>query len=187
MKKDQIKWDKRYSSYAYSAHPSEIVSRYFVLAKKGRALDIAAGNGRNSIFLMNNGFAVDAVDISDVAIKLIREKDSKINPLRKDLDSYELKPNHYDLIININFLQRRLFPCIKDALKKDGILIFETFLDTSWLNKSEKKHRQDHYLKSNELLHSFLTLQIIHYQEKAVTLSNGELREAATLVGRNRL
>ncbi len=39
----------------------------------GRALDIGAGDGRHSIFLARNGFTVEAVDISEAAMKRLRE------------------------------------------------------------------------------------------------------------------
>ncbi|MFH2131577.1 MAG: hypothetical protein ABIK68_14465, partial [bacterium] len=43
-----------------------------------------------------------------------------------------------------------------------------------------------HYLQSNELLHAFISFQVILYKEEAVVWSNGERREAAFLVARKR-
>src|SRR5262245_62578863 len=39
---------------------------------KGRALDIAAGKGRNAIFLAERGFQVVGIDISPVALDMAR-------------------------------------------------------------------------------------------------------------------
>ncbi|MFP4249643.1 MAG: class I SAM-dependent methyltransferase [Armatimonadota bacterium] len=49
---------------------SEIVRQHQL---SGRALDIGAGDGRHSIFLARSGFTVEAVDISESAVKRLRE------------------------------------------------------------------------------------------------------------------
>ena len=181
MKNDKEKWNERYSTLEYPNEPSELVRDYYSLANMGSALDIASGNGRNSIFLASKGFEVDAIDISDFALTLAKRKNSGIQFIDEDLDFFRLKTNNYDLIININFLQRRLFPQIQDALKAGGILIFETFLEDNDKEEDETI-KKDHYLKKNELLHSFLNMHIIFYQEKQVMAPIGELRDVASLV-----
>jgi SAM-dependent methyltransferase len=78
-KPDQEKWNSRYLGNIGNLNPSDILSKYFSFSPKGRALDIACGNGRNSIFLVQKGFKVDAVDISNVALNQLRENDTRIN------------------------------------------------------------------------------------------------------------
>ena len=181
MKNDKEKWNQRYSTQEYPDEVSKIVDKYYSLAKIGTALDIAAGNGRNSTFLTSKGFKVDAVDFSDFALKLTEKKNRKIKVFDEDLDFYRLKTNTYDLIININFLQRRLFPQIQDALKKGGVLIFETFLEDK-TKANDDSVKKDHYLNRNELLHSFLNMHVIFYEEKQVMAPIGELRDVASLI-----
>ncbi|MBU3918112.1 methyltransferase domain-containing protein [bacterium] len=182
MKADESKWNRRYSMKEFPHDPAEIVTNNFQLAEKGNALDIAAGNGRNSLFLADKGFEVDAVDISGVALDIIREKDKRINPIHEDLDSYQIKTDYYNLIINVNYLQRRLFPHIKDGLKKNGVLIFQTFLELSPDSPNYDISKKDQFLKVNELLHAFLSLQVIYYKEQEVRFYNGEKMRAAALV-----
>ena len=45
-----------------------------------------------------------------------------------------------------------------------GVLIFETFLETSD-QKARQPSCRDHVLRKNELLDAFLSLQIIFYRE----------------------
>jgi hypothetical protein len=71
------------------------------------------------------------------------------------MDTWQIPQNRYELIINIRFLDRRLFPMIKKGLKPGGVLIFESFVD-------EKK---DYCLVPNELLHAFNCFQIVYYEE----------------------
>jgi len=132
MEKDRERWNKRYSEEDYPwKTPSEIVQDFYHLANKGKALDIASGLGRNAVFLYDKGFEVDAVDISDVALRKIKKERPQINTVQADLDFYNIPQNRYDLIVNINYLNRRLIPQIKEGLKKDGVVIFEKTGTTS--------------------------------------------------------
>ncbi|RUM47302.1 MAG: tellurium resistance protein TehB [Hydrogenothermus sp.] len=161
---DKEKWNKKYSKKQYiEEKPSEILEKFYSVANIGNALDIACGTGRNAIFLANKGFNVDAIDISDVAIKILKEKNPHINTIIADLDEYNLKENKYELIVNVNFLNRNLIPSIKEALKTGGIVIFETFV------VSQRRKNKSYYLRPNELLRLFLDFHIIFYEEKDVS------------------
>lgn len=182
MKNDELKWDKRYASNRIPLEPSVAVTSYYELATVGNALDIAAGNCRNSVFLADKGFNVDAVDISAVGLGLQTENIKNVTPIQHDLDTYQILENHYDLILNINFLNRRLFPYIRKGLKPGGVLIFETFMDPRLVGRELEDRKKDQYLDCNELLHSFLDLYIGCYQEREVAFSNGDPIMKATLV-----
>jgi tellurite methyltransferase len=120
-KKDRQKWDARYRSNIGETDASSLVKRYWHLAPIGKALDIACGNGRNSLFLAGKGFSVDAVDISAVAIHhLAGETPDNLNVVRADLDTWTMPENRYDLVLSIRFLDRRLFPMIQSGLKPEG-------------------------------------------------------------------
>jgi SAM-dependent methyltransferase len=176
MVEDKEKWNRKYITEKFTEEPSQIVKDFYSLAKKGKALDIAAGNGRNSIFLHKNGFEVDAVDISDVALKMINEKAPHINTIEADLDNFNPPENNYELVLNINYLNRNLIPKIKDTLKKEGVLIFETFV----LN--EEARTKDFYLRENELLHLFLDFYVIFYREFDTERHDGRKARKAQLV-----
>jgi SAM-dependent methyltransferase len=155
--KDRIKWDAKYRQKPISSDPSNIVTKYWHLATPGKALDIASGGGRNSIFLAQNGFSVDAVDISMVAAERLEGLHVNIQVLCEDLDSWKIPRDQYDLIINIRFLDRKLFPQIQAGLKNGGLLIFESFVN----GETDK-----YCLFTNELLHVFSNFRIVFYEEK---------------------
>ena len=169
---DRKKWDARYSKDLGSLQPSLILTQYWLLAPVGKALDIACGNGRNSVFLAEKGFAVDAADISIVATNQLDGKHPNINVICTDLDTWEIPLNRYELIVNIRFLDRRFFPMIRDGLRSGGVLIFESFLD----GKTDK-----YCLKQNELLRAFNSLNIVYYEEKRAE-SAGKFDRIASLV-----
>ena len=82
---DREKWDKRYlgGSYADRSWPSAYLESLLrlndSLPKGGRALDVACGRGRNSIFLARNDFSVDAIDVSPVALRYGVQESIKSN------------------------------------------------------------------------------------------------------------
>ncbi len=171
--KDKEKWDAKYlkkSQLLRPRKPSKNLEDYIVHCKGTKALDLACGSGRNSIFLATCGFDVDALDIAEVAIKALEaeaEKKnlvSKINACQVDLDIYEIKEDAYDIIVMTNFLDRRVLESAKKALKKEGILFVETYMIS---DDNEKEHPNlDNLLKSQELRNILdNSWQILYYDE----------------------
>jgi len=179
---DKIKWNQKHIEQPYPDVPSPTLESYIHLAKKGRALDLACGMGRHSRFMRDQGFEVDAVDLSDTAIKSLKSE-KNINPIEADLDHFLPQKEHYELINHVHFLQRRLFPYIKEALKPGGILVFETFVENEATPLKSFSNR-DHLLRSNELLHAFISMQILYYEEKRIVKLNREDAYLASLVAR---
>ncbi len=183
MIEDKQRWNKRYKEYPQPIDVEDILKKYYKIANVGYALDIACGMGRNTKFLSENGFIVDAVDISDYALSKI-EDDKNINKIEADLDKYNLEENRYDLVVNINYLNRRFFPQIKDALKQDGVVIFKTFIVAhgDFKNPSNKEY----LLRENELLNAFIDFNIIYYEEYIDTNLRGEKIKVAALVAKKK-
>ncbi len=181
MLHDRLKWNEKYQSENYPDEPAAIVKQYVELAGGKNALDIAAGNGRNALFLARQGFVVDAVDISDAGLNLFAAKHPNIHPICADLDDFDIPANRYDLIINIKYLNRRLFPYIREGLTPGGVLIFQTFLDSPDPGTDQPACR-DYLLRENELLHAFLFLKILLYKESEEK-KNDETAYLVTLVG----
>jgi SAM-dependent methyltransferase len=164
MKQDRFKWNERYHKKSYPTDVASVVKKNCHLAPGKKALDIAAGNGRNAVFLAQKGFSVDAVDISEVGLAEFASRYPSINAICADLDQFEIATAHYDLILNVKFLNRRLFPFIQEGLKPGGVVIFQTLLGLDSI-KSTPEHCRDYVLRANELLHAFLAMRIIYYRE----------------------
>lgn len=67
---DADAWDERYaaSELVWSAEPNRFVAEELADLAPGRAVDLAAGEGRNAIWLARRGWQVTAVDFSQVAL-----------------------------------------------------------------------------------------------------------------------
>jgi SAM-dependent methyltransferase len=68
---DRADWDARYAAadLVWSAEPNRFVEAETEALPPGRALELAAGEGRNAIWLAENGWKVTAVDFSRVALQ----------------------------------------------------------------------------------------------------------------------
>lgn len=191
MKVDQKHWDKRFGKkdFAFGKKPNPFLKKIIHLLPKGRALDIAAGEGRNAVFLAQYGFEVDAVDISEKGLKkaqkLAKVKGVKINTFLVDLDQYQVEKERYDLIANFYFLKRRLIPRIKKGLKKGGRVIFETYLlEHRDLGAGGPKQLK-YFLKPNELLRLFKDFRILFYRE-GIFREGGKKKAVASLIAEKR-
>ncbi len=135
--------------------------------RKGRALDLAMGEGRNAVYLAEQGFTVDAVDISEKGVRkgteLARSRGVSINGIVADLDHYRIPPNRYDLICCFFFLARPLFTAIKEGLRPGGALIYQSV--TVEELKINPTFPRAWCLEQNELIHAFKDLRILYYHE----------------------
>lgn len=167
---DKIRWNQKYANhkdYIAGTEPIPFLKDVLpFLPKKGKALDIAMGEGRNGVYLAQHGFDVLGIDISDVGLKkaeqLASQKKVKIRTKVADLEKYKLKKNAYDVIVVSYYLQRSLYRQIKDALKPGGFVVLETYhVDHK---KYAPKFNKKFLLRKNEAVQAFSNLKILRYQ-----------------------
>lgn len=192
MKEDQKRWDKRYRGRKSELNQSanSILKKSLRFLPKGKALDLASGEGRNAIFLAEHGFEVEAVDISPIAINRIRKsaraRGIKIEAVAADLDTYPILSGQYDLISNFYFLDRRLIPRIKKGLKKGGMVFFETYTAEQRKLGTGGPGQNKYVLKPNELLRLFRGFHVLFYRE-GVFREGGKRRAIASLIAQKQV
>lgn len=107
---DRAAWDER---YAKSPSVWGAAANIFVMAAlegrtPGRALDLACGEGRNALWLAGNGWHVDAVDFSAVALAKGRARAESaglpVEWVDADVTEYQPEPAAYDAVV-IAYLQ----------------------------------------------------------------------------------
>ena len=184
---DKAKWDKRYDTNEVIGGPgpsSFLYGNAEILPASGLALDIAAGQGRNSIFLAKRGLDVVALDISiralEKCISLARAASVRIEAAAVDLTSFIIPPKAFDVIVNFNYLQRDLAAGIVQGLKPGGLLVFET-MTVDYL-RYKPDFNPDFLLRPGELVQMFRGLHLIKYRESVL-----QTRAVAGLVARKPL
>jgi SAM-dependent methyltransferase len=103
---DSAQWDERYatSEYQWKMAPNQFVAAQLADLTAGRALDLAAGEGRNSVWLAERGWRVTAVDFSRVGLekgrKLAASRDvTGIDWVVADLRDYRPAASAFDLVL----------------------------------------------------------------------------------------
>ena len=170
--KDKEKWNQKYQTAQFDSgrEPCEwLKENSRLLPGKGRALDIACGEGRNAVYAASLGYDVLGIDISDMGLKNARqmagERNLHIDTLATDLDDFEFEENAFDLVLCFYFLDRRLFPGIQKTLKPGGWLVYETFSEDHLKYTDLKK---EWVLGANELLKEFQNFRVLRYREMDV-------------------
>jgi 2-polyprenyl-3-methyl-5-hydroxy-6-metoxy-1,4-benzoquinol methylase len=133
------RWNERFSTahYLFGEKPNQYLADKTSLLSKGKALSIADGEGRNSVWLASQGFELDAFDFSPVAIekakKLANKQQVSVNFHCSDWESFDWKAKHYDTIAGIFFQfadpgpRTELFEKLNLALKPGGTLIIQGY------------------------------------------------------------
>jgi 2-polyprenyl-3-methyl-5-hydroxy-6-metoxy-1,4-benzoquinol methylase len=158
-------------SHSHNRKASQFLIDNINLLPKGRVLDVAMGQGRNSIYLAEMGFQVEGIDISPDAVKktleVAKRQNVKVKARAEDLENdYNIKKAQYNVIICFNYLQRSLFPKLIAGLRKGGVIVYETFIvDQAQFGKPTNP---DYLLKHNELLRYFSDFRCLRYHEGIV-------------------
>lgn len=187
--KDADKWNKVYSNNEFGFFPPCLVlhQHQHLLPETGKALDLACGMGRNAVMLARQGFETVAIDVSHVAIDKLNEyaeqEDLVITAQACDLNQTPLLKNEFDIIVISHYLNRDLIPSIKQALKKEGVIFYQTFIKQKVEDIGPSN--PDYLLDENELLELFKEFQIVVYKEEALLGDTQEgFRNEAMIIAR---
>jgi tellurite methyltransferase len=183
---ERAKWDEVHRGKPVGIAEPFLVEMIQRIPGSGIALDVAAGRGRNALAMARAGIRVVAVDFSETALHALadaaRAERLMVWPVVANLDSFHLKHNSLDAIININFLDRALFPEFLRALGPGGVLIAETFTN----EQASLGHPKDprFLLGHGELKELAAGLEIEHYREGLVSYRDGTRAFRASVVAR---
>ncbi len=186
---EKTRWDTKYRESPYSwTDPDDFLQRaykeFLVNVPPGIALDVAGGAGRNSVYLVERGWQVKLLDLSEVGLGLAKEK-ARAGASSRDGGSLELHQidlntisdlgkSQFDLIMVFYFLRRELFPAITQALRPGGWLVYRTYtIDRMKVPGGPEDAR--YLLQPNELLHAFSALRMMHYHEMTTGKAAAEL------------
>jgi SAM-dependent methyltransferase len=184
-------WDERFASgeYPREPDPSPVLRSYEPSIPDGRALDVAAGTGRNAVFLAEAGYAVDALDASREGLRIVDERaaergiEDRIALIRGDVATYGFPSETYELIAMSFFHTRDRFADLAEALAPGGYLFVEGHLRSS--SPTPSGSSDDRYrFAANELLRTGLGLTVLFYDETTEERPEDRRRATARLLAR---
>jgi SAM-dependent methyltransferase len=133
-------------------------------------LDLACGAGRRTLLLAELGYQVDAWDISDTGLELLRAELGRrlaagqhldVTPQQVDLETADLPVAAYHLVLDMYFLERRLFQEMVRALRPGGLLLVCTLMR----RPTAEDRNPAHLLRPGELRATFAGLDVLEEQE----------------------
>jgi SAM-dependent methyltransferase len=134
-----ISWDERYGEeeFAYGVEPNTfLVEMVAQLPAQGSVLCLCEGEGRNAVYLAEQGYQVTAVDASAVGMakaqRLAAERGVQIETIVSDLVDYDIPVDTFDAVVSIfchvpKSLREKVHLQVINGLKASGMLLLEAY------------------------------------------------------------
>jgi SAM-dependent methyltransferase len=164
--RDRDFWNSKFSDpkTQFNREPSRLLVEAIRTRPPGRALDVGMGDGRNTIFMAQQGWRATGVDLSDIAIAQAKARAAKLHvdlaAIADNVDHYDMGKNQWDLIalFYMHAWYHGAKPAsprrIGAALKPGGLLVIEGFAG-----------QEKFMFQPNELLRDFSDLRVLRYED----------------------
>ncbi len=155
--------------------PSPFVADWAAVLAAGlppprRALDVAMGRGRHARALADEGFSVFGVDVRFEAVQHAAAQALaggwRLKAWCANLTDHPLPAERFELVVVTRYLQRDLFPALRESLVPGGVILYETFTEAQRALRRGPTS-PEHLLKPGELRNQFAALDIVFYEEVA--------------------
>ena len=164
---DLAGWESMYRSGERGSEdaPTTLLIETLPTLSPGSALDLACGTGRNALFLAVKGWKTTAIDGSETAIQVLRERAAErgvsVETQVADLTSsaFKLPKDTFDLIVIAYYLQRDLFQQLSTALRPGGVVLAIVHTPEPGETPTVKR------AAPGELLQFFAGWKILHWYE----------------------
>ena len=133
-------WDQRFQGedYLFGREPNDYLAAQAArLPSRGRALCVADGEGRNSVWLARQGLQVEAFDISAVGVakarRLAAEAGVPVEHAVADCEQWPWRAAAYNLVVAICIQfadpeqRSRLFAHMRDAVVPGGLIVLQGY------------------------------------------------------------
>jgi tellurite methyltransferase len=187
-----LSYNKTYGNTknVFGSEPEKILVDFTDKIEKSKPiLDIGAGQGRNSFFLTEEGFEVDAIDPSSVAVdtinKISSEKNYSVSAFHIDFQNYYTE-KIYSAILAFGLIQildwssiSSLIDKIESRIIKDSLVFITAFsvkdysyqkYSTQWKAAGRNSFSYGNlefrtFLEENEILTLFDDFSVLHHWE----------------------
>lgn len=165
---DRERWNERYAEEAATPAPSPfLVGLDDLLPRRGRAVDLAGGSGRNAVWLARRGLEVTLADVSDVALERAARAAAaagiRLATVRVDLEAEPPPPGPWDLVVCTYFLHRPLLAALPALLAPGGLLAIAHATRTNLTR--HPRPGPDHVLEDGELPALVRGVEILRAEE----------------------
>lgn len=169
------RWNSRFSAEGYifgKAPNAFLASQSGRLVPGMRALSVADGEGRNSVWLARQGLQVTAFDFSPVGLEkaraLAREAGVAVDYRRSDIYAWDWSAQRYDVVVAIFFQfaapdeRAQVFAGLVEALAPGGLLILQGYRPEQLAFGTGGPPQVENLYTEALLRESFASLEILH-------------------------
>lgn len=132
------RWDERYAQegWVFGTEPNDFLREEAHRIPLGRVLCMGEGEGRNSVFLAQQGYEVVGVDESQVGLDkaqaLAQERGVFVETVVSSIEDFELREGEWQGIVSIFFhlppeLRQGVHRSVVRGLAPGGVLILEAY------------------------------------------------------------
>jgi len=146
------------------------------LPATGRALDLAAGGGRHTQFLLDLGLDVVAVDIDTSRLQETGMQGADILTADLETEVWPFLEEDFDVVLVSNYLWRPHFSEIRRSLKPGGMVLWDTFAVGN--EAYGRPSNPQFLLREGELLEAFSGFQILDFAEGYVEVPSPSVRQS---------
>jgi len=179
-------WNKRYAraGYLFGTEPAQFLTRQRAhLIPGARALAVADGEGRNSVFMASMGMRVTAMDASGVALEKARSLAAahqvSVDYHEADVFSWDWAQEAYDLVagIFIQFMgpQQRdqVFEAMKHTLKPGGTVLLHGYTPRQLEFGTGGPGQRENLYTKEILSQAFGDFEILNLKEYEMEIEEG--------------
>jgi tellurite methyltransferase len=171
---DRARWDERHRRVGELKPRASVLELPRAASPHSLALDLACGQGRHALALGRCGYRVLAMDASREALRRTAEARDReapdlaaqVLPIQADAEAWPFAPDVFDVIVQVDFLDRSLFPYLRSSLRHGGLLLIDTFLDLGRPNAGGPSS-PSFLLAPGELPRIFADFSLLRYEEMA--------------------
>ena len=140
-------WNEKFATidYAYGTEPNDFLVSAVTNLKRGETLSLAEGEGRNAVWLAQQGFTVSAIEQSEKGVaktlRLALQRGVIVMAERGELETFHIQPNSWDLVVSIyahtpQELRRKLHRQVVAGLKPGGVFVLEAYTPAQIANNT---------------------------------------------------
>jgi len=179
-------WDERYAGddYLFGIQPNAFLAAQHALFEPGlNCLAVADGEGRNGVWLAQQGLQVLSIDASGVAQekakKLALHRGVQVNFEQADLTRWHWGEDRFDIVVAIFIqfsspqLREQMFADIKRCIKPGGLLLLQGYTPRQLEYKTGGPPMAENMYTEALLRNAFSEMTWLHFAEHDQVINEG--------------
>ena len=179
------KWDKRYGAadFFYGTEPNDFLRAEAARLPRGDVLCLGDGEGRNGVWLAEQGHTVTSIDLSAVglakAAALAETRGVRLTTVQADLATFDLGRDRWHGVVSVfchlpSALRRDVYARVVRALRPGGVVLLESYTPAQLGRGTGGPPDVDMLVDLVSLRTDFAELEMLHAVERERDVREGK-------------